>query len=72
MTDIDILLLLPILVLIFSAYEIGALVTKRYHTVSYYAQRKPWLKYLIYALFIGAGLGGAIWWGHHMGMFIPQ
>lgn len=70
--DVEVLLVLPILVLIFSAYEIGALVTKKYHTISYYAQHKPWLKYLIYALFLSGGITEAIWWMHHMGSVIPQ
>lgn len=72
MVDVDVLLALPVLVLIFSAYEIGAIITKKYHTISYYAQHRPWLKYLIYALFFGGGISGDVWWMHHMGMFIPQ
>jgi hypothetical protein len=72
MNDIDVLLILPIIVLLFSAYELGAIITKRYHTISYYAQRDWWLKRLIFAFFILSGLSGAIWWVHHMGMFIPQ
>lgn len=72
MTDVDILLILPIIVLFFSAFELGAIITKKYHTISWYAQRNLPLRYLIYVLFFAGGVSGALWWGHHMGMVIPQ
>jgi hypothetical protein len=70
--DINVLLIVPILALAFSAYELGALITKKYHTISYYAQHNKWLKYLIYGLFVAAGVCGVLWWHYHMGQWIPQ
>ncbi|MGH7749746.1 MAG: hypothetical protein ACREQ5_34020 [Candidatus Dormibacteria bacterium] len=74
-TDVIILLLLIVVVGAFTAYEEAGLEPgfRTIHTISYYAARHPWLKWLIVALFVAGGVAGGIWFGFfHLRNGIPK
>lgn len=72
MNDIDYLLLLLIIVGVFVIFEAGAIILKRWHTISYYSAHNRYLGYGIIGLFVLGGLSGGIWFAHHLTTLIPQ
>ena len=47
-----------------AAYEVaGILPWTPFHTISFFAAKKPWLHWLIAAGFLALGVSGAVWFG---------
>ena len=75
MTQIDGTVLLGLLVIVgaFVLYEMEGLQPgARWHTISYDAQRNPWLAWLIAGLGVVALIIFELWWKYHLTTNIPQ
>jgi hypothetical protein len=59
--DVRAWLLVAIITLAITAYEVGALETYRYHTISYFAYRYPLVRFGVAGLFAAL----LVWWLYH-------
>jgi hypothetical protein len=70
--DINMLLAVGIVGLLFTAYELGGLTLPGWHTISFFAHEHVWLRWTISAAFVVAGLSLAIWFPVHAAHDIPR
>ena len=69
---VDIWLAIPAFWLALSAYEIGAILTHRFHTISYLSAHHPWLAWTIAGLAVVSALIFAVWFKfYHTEQWIP-
>jgi hypothetical protein len=71
-TDLNVLLVVGILGIAFTAYEIGGLTLPGWHTISWYAHQYIWLRWVISGAFILAGITLALWFPGHAAAPVPK
>lgn len=71
-TDINMLLAVGVVGLIFTAYELAGLTLPGWHTISFFAHEHTWLRWVISSSFLIAGLALALWFPVHAAHDIPR